>query len=109
MSQGITIKGKSPSGQNVEVRVDENGRIIFGSENTDGSIATSSPALAVRLDDATTPGITYVGKAPLGATPSASVWQIAKLDTSSGLIKTWADADALYDNVWNNRASLTYS
>jgi len=35
MAQGITIKGKTASGQNVEVRVDSNGVIQFGGESVD--------------------------------------------------------------------------
>jgi len=64
---------------------------------------------ATRLDDTSTPAITYIGKSHIGSATSAAVWQIASLNTSSGLIKTWADADALFNNVWDNRTSLTYS
>lgn len=69
----------------------------------------SERALATRIDDTSTANTTYIGKASIGASASASVWQIAKLDTSSGLIKTWADGDALFNNVWDDRTSLTYS
>lgn len=67
-------------------------------------------SLAVRLDDTTTADVTYIGKAAIGSTTSAAVWQIAKLDTATGLIKTWADGDASFNNVWDNRATtVTYS
>lgn len=74
-----------------------------------GSIPTSDVPLATRLDDATTANVTYIGKAAIGSDTSTATWQIAKLDTSSGLVKTWADGDASYDNVWDNRATLTYA
>jgi len=64
-------------------------------------------ALATRIDDSNDP-ITYVGKAPIGSATSSAVWQVAKLDTTSGLVKTWADGNASYDNIWDNRASLSY-
>lgn len=67
-----------------------------------------SPTMAVRIDDATTADVTYIGKAPIGTATSAAAWQISKLATSSGLIKTWADGDASYNNVWDDRSSLTY-
>lgn len=64
--------------------------------------------LATRIDDTTTPDTTYIGKAPIGSLDADPVWQIASLDTSSGLIKTWADGDASFNNVWEDRASLSY-
>lgn len=66
-------------------------------------------AMAVRLDDTTTADVTYIGKAVVGSAEGSAVWQIAKLDTSSGLVKTWADGSASFDNIWSDRASLTYS
>lgn len=53
--------------------------------------------------------LTYVGKALPGATGSAASWKIFRVDTSSGLVITHADGNANFDNVWDNRASLSYS
>lgn len=65
-----------------------------------------------KIDDTTTANVVYIGKAELtGAAilTSGAVWQIKKLDTSSlALDKKWADGDSSYNNVWDNRASLTY-
>lgn len=66
-------------------------------------------ALATRIDDSTTANVTYIGKAPIASATSSAVWQITKLDTASGLIKTWADGNGSFDNVWDDRASLSYS
>jgi hypothetical protein len=74
-----------------------------------GGIPTTGTTLAVRIDDTTTADTTYIGKAPIGTATSSATWQVAKLATSSGLIKTWADGNASYDNIWDNRASLSYS
>lgn len=63
---------------------------------------------ATILDDSADP-ILYVGKAPIGTATSAASWQIVKLDTSSGMIKTWADGDGDFDNIWDDRVSLSYS
>lgn len=74
-----------------------------------GVLPTSSPSQAVRIDDTTAADTTYIGKAPIGSATSSAVWQIKKLNTSSGVIITWADGDALFDNVFDDRASLTYN
>lgn len=53
--------------------------------------------------------ITYVGKATIGSSGASAVWQVQKIDETSGTIITWADGNDNFDNVWNNYASLTYS
>lgn len=63
---------------------------------------------AVRLDTVADP-ILYLGKASIGSLTSNPVWQLAKLDTSTGLIKTWSGGSATFTNIWDNRTSLTYS
>jgi len=54
--------------------------------------------------------VTYVGKAPAGASTASAVWQIQRLTDGGGgdLTLEWADGDTEFDNVWDNRASLTY-
>lgn len=68
-----------------------------------------SQASAVRIDGVGG-GITYVGKAATGSATSSAVWQIQKI-TESGADTTiqWADGDNSFDNIWDNRLSLTYS
>ena len=72
-------------------------------------VRKQSEQTATRIDDTTTANTTYIGKAPIGSATSSAVWQISKLDTSSGLIKTWADGDASFNNVWDDRVSISYS
>lgn len=74
-------------------------------ERNTGQAAT----LDIRLDDFTDTTLVYIGKAPIATTTATAAWQIAKLDVSSGLVKTWADGNALFDNIWDNRAALTYA
>ncbi len=63
---------------------------------------------AIRVDDASTT-VTYVGQAPLGASESSPVWRIKKLETIGSVFKiTWADGNQVFDNIWDNRALLTY-
>lgn len=68
---------------------------------------TDSPTLQTRLDDSNDP-ILYSGKASIGSATSAAVWQIARLDTTSGVIKTWAGGGT-FTEVWDDRAGLSYS
>ncbi len=38
------------------------------------------------------------------------VWQIFKMVEAAGVTTiTWADGDTAFNNIWDNRASLTYS
>lgn len=54
--------------------------------------------------------VTYVGKAEPGSLDSAPAWQIKKITVSgTETIITWADGNANFDNVWNDRASLTFN
>ncbi len=61
------------------------------------------------LDDYTTTNVTYVGKAAIGSATSSAVWQIQKIDETSGMVITWGGTGA-FDQVWNNRATtVSYS
>ena len=64
---------------------------------------------AIKIDevDSTT---TYIGLANIGTLTSAASWQIRKIGVSGTVTTfTWADGDENYDNVWNDRVSLSYS
>lgn len=70
-----------------------------------GLYAASAP-LSIRLDDGAT--YLYVGKAAMGSATSGALWQICRI-TQSDTTLIWADGNAAFDNVWDNRASLSYS
>jgi len=53
--------------------------------------------------------IAYLGKALPGVLSSEALWRISKIDTSSGIITTFADGNSNFDNIWDNRAALSYS
>ena len=65
--------------------------------------------LLLLLDDTSTANVTYIGQAAIGSDESQAVWQIKKVDETSGIVITYADGDANYNNIWDNRTSLTYS
>jgi hypothetical protein len=69
---------------------------------------TSNFNLTIRVDQAASP-ILYVGKAPTGSAEASAVWQIIKVDLSTVILVKYADGDAEFDNVWNDRSTLTYA
>ena len=62
----------------------------------------------LQWDTTSTANNIYVGDAGPGTLTSVAAWRIQKIDTSTGTI-SWADGDTLYDNIWDNRTSLSYS
>ncbi len=63
---------------------------------------------ALKFDDSASP-VLYLAEGPTGAATSAALWRIMRITTSSGVVIEWADGNDLFDNVWDNRASLSYS
>lgn len=63
--------------------------------------------LALKIE--TSGSITYLALAPVGTEQSASAWQARKIDTSSGVVITFADGDSNFDNVATDLTALTYS
>lgn len=74
-----------------------------------GGGASAVPALATIVDEVSA-SITYLGKADPGTGAASALWQIQRI-TTSGTTTTveFADGNSDFDNVWNNRASLSYS
>lgn len=62
---------------------------------------------ALRYDEVSST-VAYLGIAAIKSANSAPVWQIKKLDYTTGVDIKWADGDQGFDNVWDDRATLTY-
>lgn len=62
---------------------------------------------AIAWDDTTTANVIYVGYSAPGTAESAAAWRIMNVNTSTKRV-TWAASSASIDNVWDDRASLTY-
>jgi hypothetical protein len=90
----------SPDGTNMY-------KLVIGA---DGSAYVTLQPTATRTDSLTTSNVTYIGSAVPGSLTSDPVWQISKIDktTAGVMVTTWADGNAQFDNVWDNRASLTF-
>lgn len=64
---------------------------------------------AARLDKVSST-LFYGGKAAPGSATSAAVWQIQQITLVSDDVEIlWADGDGNFDNVWDDRLSLSYS
>ncbi len=89
-------------------------KLTIGADGVnDGDVATANPlpvaAAAYETRTAVSGALTYVGKAAPGASPSAAVWQIARLDeTTAEIALKYADGVASFSKVWNSRASYAY-
>jgi len=67
------------------------------------------PVYAKIIDDLED-GTTYIGEADAGSSESDPVWRIKQIvETGPDVKITWADGDTNFDNIWDNRASLSYS
>ena len=72
------------------------------------SITTLDTTYTVIVDEVSSI-ISYVGEAPVGSDESGAVWRIRKLETTGTLFKIkWANGNQHFNNIWNDRASLTY-
>lgn len=91
---------------NYQTREEEEHRSIGGVEAK--AVFEYSLPVAKKIDTSVANTI-YIGSSAIGTLSSAATWQIKKIDTTTGADVTWADGDSNYDNVWDNRASLSYS
>ena len=57
------------------------------------------------------PTLTYIGKAPAGASESDQVWQVMEIvsDLSGSFKTTYAGGTILYNYAWTDRSTLSYS
>lgn len=78
---------------------------------TTQSVIDVTPPDNIELDDTSSGTYTYLGGAPAGTLESAAAWRIKRIDKSidPDLSLKQADGDSLYDNVWDDRLSLSYS
>lgn len=70
--------------------------------------ATLTSCLTFRQDDASAT-VSYFGFAKAGSAEGSAVWRIMRLTTTNPTNLKYADGNAKFDNIWTNRASLTYS
>ena len=75
-----------------------------------GALATEETLAANYATKVTVSGlVTYVGKAAIGSAQASAVWQAKKIDETTGVVITFADGNASFDNVATDLTSLSYS
>ncbi len=75
-------------------------------EDTLQTISFGGFKFTLRLE--TVGDIDYIGEANIGTATSAASWRIKRIDSSSGMVLEWASTGA-FDQVWDDRATLSYS
>lgn len=85
---------------------------VTGSWSLQGS--PGSLALTTRsdtIDPSVFPEVTYRGDALPGVLTSAASWRVSRLTTQSDgdIAIVFADGNDNFDNIWDNRLSLSYS
>lgn len=74
------------------------------------SIVPGPPPNYKTLVDAATATVTYIGDANPGTATSAAEWRIRRLtEVGDDVTVEWADGNDTFDNIWDDRASLSYS
>jgi hypothetical protein len=72
-------------------------------------VHTWDGALQNAIDATGVGGITYIGESVPGAATSTASWRIQKITIAGTLTTiTWAAGGSKFDQIWDNRASLTY-
>jgi len=69
------------------------------------AVTSEEDGQSLRFDEASST-VSYLGEGLYGALTFEPKWKIKKIDTSSGVVITSA-SDA-FDQVWDDRAALTY-
>jgi len=81
-----------------------------GAEDQEPIVRTLTEAQPVPIVDVASGTVTYRGYAQLGTKTSAAKWKITRTTiTGTVTLTEYADGDMKYDNIWNDRAGLTYS
>ncbi|MBI2046239.1 MAG: hypothetical protein HYT28_02370 [Parcubacteria group bacterium] len=92
------------------VQVDVLSSALPSSASTETTLQTISfGGVKYALRVATVGDIDYVGEATVGTAEGATLWRIKKVDSTSGVVITWADGDAGFNNTWTGYAGHTYS
>ena len=76
-------------------------------ETTLQTISFGGSKFALKMT--TVGSVDYVGEAAVGTATSSALWRAKKVDSTTGILITWADGNANFDNVATDLTTLTYS
>ena len=82
---------------------------IAGEQGPPGiAIAEDEVQYDVEVENASST-VTYVGQAAPGTATNAAAWRIKRItDTGSTVTVDWANGSDAFDQIWDDRATLTY-
>ena len=91
-------------------------RVLISGQRDTAQFATEGsahfmalPTLAMQVDFVGETVI-YHGWAEVGTGTDSALWRLRRVTfTDEDVAVEWADGDVRFDNVWDNRASLSYS
>lgn len=73
------------------------------------AVTDETTSLATAIDEVNK-NLSYFGFAVIGSSAGDAVWKIQRLQTTGNVtLLQFADGNDSFDNIWNNRASLSYS
>lgn len=79
-------------------------------EQDESSPAFTTSASYKTIIDEVSKNLSYVGDAQPGSLTSVEVWRIKRIQTVGNITTvSLADGNSNFDNIWDNRLSLTYS
>lgn len=101
----VTLANES----NVLVEVPVGQVIITGQAGPKGQNAEDIDMYSKRIDFVSD-NLLYKGEAPVGSPESGAYWRIRKIviGEDNDVTETWAAGTAEFNQIWANRASLTY-
>ena len=96
---------------NVVVEIQSSTTIVSGQSGPAGPAGLSEDSVAyARQTDFVGEDVIYKGEAEAGSLFSLPVWRIRKIVlVGDDVSEIWADGNSNFDNIWDNRASLSYS
>ena len=89
----------------VEQMFKKNGQMIV--PDSDNPLPSEDIKYAVKITESG--DITYIAQAQPGADQSEAVWRVQKVDTTTGVVITWADGNTNFDNIATDLTVLSYS
>jgi hypothetical protein len=110
----MPITPPNPIVANVDYRYDElyqSMMLVMAQRQIDATEAISGDSFNNKLLQVDTVGNThYIGYANAGSATSGTVWAIKKVvEVGNDVTITWADGTKDFNNIWNDRLTLTYS
>jgi hypothetical protein len=110
----MAITPPNPIVANVDYRYDElyqSMMLVMAQRQIDATEGISGDSLNNKLLQVDTVGNThYIGYANAGSATSGTVWAIKRVvELGNDVTINWADGTKDFDNIWDDRITLTYS